>query len=59
VLFYYLGGFAGITASGFAWQRFGWAGVVAVTAFVLVVPLTTGIAEMLAGRSLRTVGGKP
>ncbi len=50
VLVYYLGGFAGITASGFAWQRAGWPGVVGVAALVLAVPLSTGLAELRAGR---------
>lgn len=50
VLFYYLGGFAGITASGLVWQRAGWGGVVALTALALAVPLSTGLAEMRAER---------
>lgn len=50
VLFYYLGGFAGITASGLAWRRWGWAGVVALAALALLVPFTTGLAELRSGR---------
>ena len=50
VLAYYLGGTLGITLSGHAWPRFGWHGVVALTAVALtavalLVPLSTGIVE--------------
>jgi YNFM family putative membrane transporter len=50
VLFYYLGGAAGITLSGHAYHRAGWPGVVALAAAVLLVPLSTGIVELRAGR---------
>ncbi|WP_306591393.1 MFS transporter [Geothrix sp. 21YS21S-4] len=46
VLFYYLGGAAGITLSGHAYHRAGWHGVVALAAMVLLVPLSTGAMEM-------------
>jgi YNFM family putative membrane transporter len=45
VLFYYLGGAAGITLSGHAWHLAGWHGVVALSAVVLMVPLSTGLME--------------
>jgi YNFM family putative membrane transporter len=45
VLFYYLGGTAGITASGLAYRRAGWRGVVALVAVLLVVPVAAGILE--------------
>jgi YNFM family putative membrane transporter len=48
VLFYYLGGAAGITASGHAHQRAGWPGVVALVAFLLLIPMAAGILEARA-----------
>lgn len=50
VLFYYLGGAAGITLSGYAYRLGGWHGVVALAAGVLLVPLTTGVVEMRAAQ---------
>lgn len=50
VLFYYLGGAAGITLSGHAYHHGGWRGVVALAATVLLVPLSTGLVEMRASR---------
>ena len=50
VLFYYLGGAAGITLSGHAYQLAGWPGVVALAGVVLLVPLSTGAMELWAGR---------
>ncbi|MBI5575076.1 MAG: MFS transporter [Deltaproteobacteria bacterium] len=45
VLFYYLGGSVGITASGYAYQFAGWHGVAALGILVLTIPFVTGIAE--------------
>jgi YNFM family putative membrane transporter len=45
VLFYYLGGTAGITASGLAYRRAGWSGVVALVAALLLIPVAAGILE--------------
>jgi YNFM family putative membrane transporter len=50
VLFYYLGGTAGITASGFAYHRAGWRGVVALVWVLLLVPLAAGFLEARADR---------
>ena len=50
VLFYYLGGTAGITLSGHAYQIGGWHGVVALAGVALLVPLSTGVMELHAGR---------
>src|SRR2546430_2576817 len=50
VLLYYLGGAAGISASGAAYVRWGWHGTVAVAACALLVPLSVGIVEMLQDR---------
>ena len=49
VLFYYVGGALGITASGYAWRHGGWPVVLALNAAVLAVPLAVGIVEMRAG----------
>ncbi len=46
VLFYYLGGSAGITAAGHAFRFAGWPGVAGLGILVLGVPFAAGIAEM-------------
>lgn len=46
VLFYYLGGYAGITLSGYAYLHSGWAGVALLGAAMLLVPLVSGVLEM-------------
>lgn len=46
VLFYYLGGWVGITASGRAYQFAGWRGVAGLGILMLALPLATGLAEM-------------
>ena len=51
VLFYYLGGAAGITLSGHAYHLAGWRGVVAVAGAALLVPLGTGALEMRSNTS--------
>jgi len=50
VLFYYLGGAAGITLSGHAYSLRGWHGVVTLAGVALLVPLSTGAMELRAGR---------
>jgi YNFM family putative membrane transporter len=45
VLFYYVGGAVGITASGYAYRYAGWPAVIALGAVVLVLPLLIGLAE--------------
>jgi YNFM family putative membrane transporter len=50
VLFYYLGGTAGITASGLAYRRAGWGGVVALVVVLLLIPVAAGILEARADR---------
>lgn len=45
VLFYYGGGFAGITVSGYAYSQAGWTAVVVVCLLVLTVPFLIGLAE--------------
>lgn len=51
VLFYYVGGAAGINVSGIAWERGGWPAVVAVCGVALAVPLVTGVVEWRTGRA--------
>jgi len=43
VLFYYVGGWSGITASGFAFESKGWPGVVVLCLVMLLVPLYCGV----------------
>ena len=45
VLFYYAGGWIGITGAGFAFEQAGWTGVVAFVMFFLIIPFTTGFFE--------------
>lgn len=52
ILFYYSGGAAGITASGYAWRHGGWLAVLGLNALVLSIPLAIGLYEM----RLRRVG---
>jgi len=49
VLAYYLGAAAGITATGWAYARFGWRGAVALGIAALSVPLGIGVREALKG----------
>lgn len=49
VLFYYTGGWLGITAAGIAQEIFGWNGVVLGVAVFVLVPLLTGLAERKDG----------
>ncbi|NJD63374.1 MAG: MFS transporter [Deltaproteobacteria bacterium] len=46
VLFYYIGGSIGITASGIAFHLAGWHGVGALGILVLALPFATGVFEM-------------
>jgi len=45
MLFYYTGGWLGITGAGFAFERFGWQGVVFFVMCFLIIPLLTGLNE--------------
>jgi len=53
VLFYYAGGWLGITGAGFAFEQAGWPGVVGFVMCFLVIPLAAGLSEKraLKGRS--------
>jgi YNFM family putative membrane transporter len=45
VLFYYVGGWVGITGSGLAYTHGGWSAVISICALLLLIPLSVGIAE--------------
>jgi len=45
VLFYYLGGWLGITGSGFAYKHGGWGALLFVALLLLIIPLSAGIGE--------------
>jgi YNFM family putative membrane transporter len=45
VLFYYMGGWLGITLSGFVYKQGGWNAVIYICLFFLVIPLGAGIGE--------------
>ena len=49
VLFYYLGGWMGITITGLAYQHGGWPTVVGLCIGLLLIPLTSGIGEIKQG----------
>ncbi len=49
VLFYYLGGWMGITLTGLAYQRGGWSAVVALCVSLLFIPLMSGIYAIKKG----------
>jgi len=49
VLLYYLGGSAGITLCGYAYQRFGWHGVTGIGMILLVNILVMGFIEIMRG----------
>jgi YNFM family putative membrane transporter len=45
VLFYYTGGWLGITGTGFAYRLGGWSAVVFCALFLLIIPLSAGLGE--------------
>ena len=49
VLFYYLGGSAGISAAGWAYMHWGWRGCTALGLAVLALPLGIGVFESRKG----------
>jgi YNFM family putative membrane transporter len=54
VLSYYLGGAAGITASGYAYDSYGWDGTVGLGTAVLLLPLCIGLIEITQERKWRS-----
>jgi YNFM family putative membrane transporter len=45
VLFYYVGGWLGITAAGLAYQRGGWSAVLLMAGALLAIPILAGLGE--------------
>ncbi len=45
VLFYYVGGWIGITVSGFAYTQWGWQGVILICLLLLILPFMAGLGE--------------
>ena len=50
VLFYYLGGWLGITCSGFVYKQGGWTSLITVLLLLLALPVTAGMIERLHER---------
>lgn len=48
VLFYYLGGWLGITCSGIAFEKGGWRAVIYLWGLLLLIPIITGLGERKA-----------
>ncbi len=47
VMFYYLGGWLGITGSGFVYKRGGWTSLITVLLLLLTIPVAVGIFERI------------
>ena len=45
VLFYYMGGWLGITCTGFAFKQGGWNAVIYICTFFLLIPISAGLGE--------------
>lgn len=45
VLFYYIGGWLGITGSGLAYKQGGWSALVSICMVILIIPFSAGIGE--------------
>jgi MFS transporter, YNFM family, putative membrane transport protein len=45
VLFYYIGGWLGITGSGFAYKKGGWSALIVVSMLLLTIPFSAGLGE--------------
>ncbi|MCE5311751.1 MAG: MFS transporter [Nitrospiraceae bacterium] len=56
MLFYYAGGWLGITGAGFAYKHGGWSSVVYICAALLLVPLSAGIYERTKNKADRPSG---
>ena len=50
ILWYYLGGSAGITVMGYGFKHFGWAGVTGSGLAMLALLLAAGVRELRGGR---------
>lgn len=47
VLFYYVGGWSGITGAGVAFEHWGWSGVLHMGLFLLFIPFAAGVSERI------------
>ena len=56
VLSYYLGGAAGITAFGYAYDSYGWSGTVGLGTAMLLLPLAIGLIEIMQDRKWQVAG---
>ena len=54
VLFYYLGGWFGITGTGLAYKQGGWSALIYTSLLLLIIPLGTGIGERKSGNGQRS-----
>lgn len=45
VLFYYVGGWLGISLNGLLYQHWGWTGVIGLSLLLVLIPLTVGLTE--------------
>ncbi|MBW1780249.1 MAG: MFS transporter [Deltaproteobacteria bacterium] len=45
VLFYYVGGWLGITSSGVAYKQGGWSALIYISLLLLIIPISAGIGE--------------
>lgn len=50
VLFYYIGGWLGITGAGLAYKHGGWRGLICLSVLLLIIPFWAGIGERKSGR---------
>jgi YNFM family putative membrane transporter len=55
ILFYYMGGWIGITCSGFAYEQGGWSAMIYICAVLLIFPLGAGIGERKSRRRRKSV----
>jgi YNFM family putative membrane transporter len=53
VLFYYIGGYAGITLSGYCYIYGGWSAIVILGSIMLLLPFITGIFENQKEKALK------
>lgn len=58
VLFYYIGGWLGITGSGLAFKQGGWSALIYILMLLLIIPLSAGIGER-KNRTHQRNGNKP
>ncbi|MCK5069063.1 MAG: MFS transporter, partial [Desulfocapsa sp.] len=52
VMFYYCGGWVGITASGVIYEQSGWSGLITALLLVLIIPISVAVGELRRDRKL-------